>query len=68
MTVGEMLELTNRFKEIEKCKEMRDERLANLMTDMEQAYGIPALNNEEYNKKNPFVIAMYRAVSEARSI
>lgn len=69
MTVGEMLKLTKRFKEIEGCDSgIKDVRLANMMTDMERLYNIPALNNEEFNKENPFVIAMYRAVSEARSI
>lgn len=68
LTVGEMLGLTKRFHEIQNCdSRVKDVRLANLMTDMEQAYDIPCLRNDEYNKKNPHVIAMYRAVSEARA-
>lgn len=69
MTVGEMLEFTKRFKEImDRNSDTKDERLANLMTDLELAYEIPALNDEEFNKKNPFVMSLYRAVSEARSL
>lgn len=64
-----MLKITKRFKEImDHNSDTKDERLAILMTDMERLYNIPALNNEEFNKENPFVIAMYRTVSEARSL
>lgn len=70
MTVGEMLLYTNRLKEIMSGKPSheRDVRLANLMTDLEQAYGIPSLRNESFETANPFVMQLYRAVSEARSI
>lgn len=69
MTFGEMRKWTERFNQIlggAQC--LKDKRLASLMTDMEQAYGIPFLNDEEYNRKNPFVIQMYRAASEARAL
>lgn len=69
MTVGEMLQWTKRFNQIlggAQC--LRDKRLAQLMTDLERAYSIPALNDEEYNRKNPFVIQLYKAVAEARNI
>ena len=68
MTFGEMKAWTERFNQIlggAQC--LKDKRLANLMTDLEQAYDIPILNDEEYNRKNPFVVQLYRAVSEARS-
>lgn len=69
MTVEEMLKLTKRFKEIERCdSSIKDVRLANMMADMEQAFDIPTLYCEEYNKRNPFVMSMYRTVSEARSL
>lgn len=71
MTFGEMLTYTNRLKEIN-CSNapqfIRDRRLANLMTDLERSYGIPALRNEEFEKENPFVMQLYRTVSEERSI
>ena len=69
MTVGEMLKWTERFNQIlggAQC--LKDKRLAQLMTDLEQAYNIPILNDEEYNRENPFVVQLYQAVSEARSI
>jgi len=69
MTVGEMLKWTERFNQIlggAQC--LKDKRLAQLMTDLEQAYSIPILNNEEWNTRNPFVYQLYRAVSEARNL
>ena len=69
MTVGEMLGWTERFNQIlGGAQTLRDKRLAQLMTDLEQAYDIPILNDEEYNRENQFVVQLYRAVSEARNI
>lgn len=71
MTFGEMLTYTNRLKEIiysNAPRFIKDRRLANLMTDLEQAYGIPVLRNIEFEKENPFLMQLYRTVSEARSI
>ena len=69
MTFGEMKAWTERFNQIlggAQC--LKDKRLANLMTDLEQAYSIPILNDEDYNRENPFVVQLYRAVAEARNI
>lgn len=69
MTFGEMLEWTKRFNQIlNGMPELVGGRLAQMMTDLEQAYSIPFLNNEEWNKRNPFVLSLYRAVSEARAL
>lgn len=69
MTVGEMLGWTKRFNQIlGGAQTLKDKRLAQLMTDLERAYNIPLLNDEEWNKRNPFVVQLYRAVSEARNI
>lgn len=71
MTTGEMLIYTNRFKEIISSSipsRIKDQRLSNLMTDLEQAYDIPILQNENFEKENPFVMQLYRTISEARSI
>ena len=63
MTVEEMLKLTKRFKEMERCdSSIKDVRLANMMADMEIAY------NKELSEMNSFAFAMYRTVSEARSL
>jgi len=68
MTTGEMRIWTERFNQIlGGAQTLKDKRLAQLMTDLERAYSIPFLNDEEYNQKNPFVVSLYRAVSEART-
>ena len=69
MTTGEMLLYTNRRKEIRSIKnaDLRDARLANMMTDLESAYNIPMLRDESYNAKHPFVMQLYRTVSEERT-
>ena len=64
-----MKQYTDRFKEIMGGKKsLRDVRLANLMTDLEQAYNIPALVDVVYANNNPFVVRLYRTVSLARKI
>ena len=69
MTFGEMRKWTERFNQIlGGAQTLKDKRLANLMTDLEQAYGIPILRDQEFEKENPFVVQLYRAVSESRSI
>lgn len=69
MTTGEMLLYTNRLKEIRSIKntDLRDARLANLMSDLETVYNIPMLYDESYNAENPFVMQLYRTVSEERT-
>lgn len=37
-----------------------------IMNDMEKEFYIPMLNDEEYNKKNADVIALYREISDRR--
>jgi len=70
MTTGEMLVWTNRLNEISSIEnaELRDARLANLMSDLETVYGIPMLNNKNYNEENPHVMQLYRTVSAERSL
>lgn len=64
-----MLQYTKRFKEIMNGpSSLRDSRLANLMSDLENAYLVPASRNENFEKENPFVMQLYRTVSEERSI
>lgn len=47
---------------------MRTDRLVGLMDYMEKYFKIPMMNNEEYNKKNPHIIQLYREISVARDI
>lgn len=68
MKLDDLLKLQRRLGEIKKSKRFKNERLANFMTDMEQAYNIPALMNEEFNEVHPFVIAIYREASRERSL
>ena len=69
MTTGEMLQWTNRLNSIlSGYPGLKDERLANMMTDLERAYGIPALYSELYEMSNPFVISLYHTVSDERSL
>ncbi|MCB8818657.1 hypothetical protein [Desulfosporosinus shakirovi] len=42
------------------------EQLPRLITEMEQAYSIPILNNEAFNQDNEEVIQLYRKISQAR--
>jgi hypothetical protein len=61
MTMREMAKWTRRLLDIlnsDTPTDLKDQRLANLMSDMEQAYDIP--------NADPYVQAMYNAVSEAR--
>lgn len=43
------------------------ERAADIMTDMENEFNIPLLNDEDYNKKNADVIELYKEVLNSRS-
>jgi len=68
MTFGEMRKWTERFNQIlGGAQTLRDKRLAQLMSDLEKAYNIPPLNDEDWNKHNLFVYQLYRAVSESRT-
>lgn len=70
MTTGEMLAWTRRLRSIlSGPSETRDERLAAMMTDLEQRYDIPLLIGERlawFETEQPFVMRLYRTVSEWR--
>lgn len=69
MTAGEMLGYTKRVVEIIKSEAtdgIKNERLANLMTDLERAYQIPSLIGNATNV-DPIALEFYRFVSEERS-
>lgn len=46
----------------------KDVELADLMTEMERRYEIPLLSNPAWEKKNPEVINVYRAISNMRKL
>jgi hypothetical protein len=67
MTFGEMLQYTNRLKEILSSnipKYLKNSRLNTLLNDIKKAYNIPAFYNEEFERQNPFVMQLYRTVAE----
>lgn len=70
ITFKELMHWMRRFKNITNgpVTDVRDVRLANLMSDLETAYNIPFLNDDEYNKRNPIVIKLYKKISVARSL
>lgn len=70
MTTGEMLVYTDRFKNITEStlsNQVKDTRLASLMTDLEHVYGIPMIRNEQFEQENPCLMQLYRTVSMERS-
>lgn len=46
----------------------KDILLADLMTEMEKQFKIPMLRNEEWERENVKVIAMYRKLSITRTL
>lgn len=67
MTHEELQAYRDRFDDIMRSsKRIRVTRLVTLMEDMQQCYNIPLRNNVEFNKQNPEVVKLYRAVSGAR--
>lgn len=45
---------------------LKNMNLSNLMTSMEIEYNIPAFKDEEFNKSNTVVMALYKDISNAR--
>lgn len=58
----------DQFLMINQCKDSRvkNKQLADLMTEMEWEFNIPALKDETYNKANPTVMELYLEVSNGR--
>lgn len=44
------------------------ENVTDIMNDMEKEFGIPMLNDEEYNSNNADVIELYREVANSRDL
>lgn len=49
-------------------QDRKDIQLSALMTDMEREFKIPMLKNEDYEKENKDVIALYRKISRSRQL
>lgn len=56
------------FLMIKECKDerIRNKQLGVLMTEMENAFNIPWMRDEEYNRANPVVIRLYQDISNAK--
>lgn len=46
----------------------KNQMLSGLMTDLERRFNIPMIKNREWEKENSEVYALYRKVSESRSL
>ncbi|RSL32643.1 hypothetical protein D7Z54_14425 [Salibacterium salarium] len=69
MTISEYSRWKQRLYEILKIEEpTRTYRLVNFMTDMEQACGIPARHDAEFEKNYPMIMDLYRKANDERTI
>lgn len=70
MTTGEMIGYQKRLTDIRNCNNgiKRDVRLANLMSDLEQAFRIPMFRKESFEEANPHLMQLYTTVSMERSL
>ncbi|SDM15611.1 hypothetical protein [Sediminibacillus halophilus] len=72
MTFGEMQGYTKRFNEIMESnakQEIKDSRLASLMSDLESAYQIPLAwgkRRADFEANHPELMQLYRSVSRER--
>ncbi|SDM42089.1 hypothetical protein [Bacillus sp. OK048] len=48
--------------------EQKDVKLAGLMTKLEREFSIPMLKDEQWERNNKAVIAMYRKISISRDL
>lgn len=46
----------------------KDVKLSKLMTKMEREFSVPLLKNEQWERNNKKVIAMYRKISNSRKL
>lgn len=60
----------SRYEEImrEPSIRQREDRLRDMMIEMEMIFKIPMLKNTTWEKENPQVIELYRKVSDSRNL
>lgn len=46
----------------------KNRQFARLMSDMEREFNIPILRNDQWEKQNKAVVALYRKISMSRNI
>lgn len=49
-------------------QELKDKKLSSLMDILEKKFNIPMIRDEEYEKRNRAVIALYRKIARSRSL
>jgi len=65
--VKTLTDYRNEYYKIDKLKEpKRTLKLSELMTELEQVYNIPMLNNKDFNKNNKAIITLYQEISTSR--
>jgi len=65
-----LAEVNEEYEQIVKSgedQEVKNSKQSDLMTRMERHYKIPALRNEEWEKENKAIIAMYRKIARSRT-
>lgn len=65
---NEVQKYRDQYLMINQCKDerVRNKKLAVLITEMENVFNIPGINDETYNAANPVVITLYQDISNAR--
>ncbi|OHR68702.1 hypothetical protein HMPREF3291_08620 [Bacillus sp. HMSC76G11] len=67
MTTGEMLIYTKKYYDILALpKRKRSLKFANLMTELEVNFKIPMINSNRFNQENPYLMQLYRMISNER--
>ncbi len=58
----------DQFLIIKDCKDstFKNRQLGRLITEMENEFNIPGMKDEEFNKANPVVMALYTDISNER--
>jgi hypothetical protein len=66
--LAELHEQYENIKHSERSTYEKDKALAKLMTILETEFGVPALQNKAWESEHKAVIALYRIISESRSL
>lgn len=68
MTPKEYEQRFNTILNVSKSPNEKDKLLAILMTELERAFQIPMIKNKTWEEENTEVYALYRKVSDSRSL
>lgn len=68
---NELQKINEKFERIvfsDLADDEKSREYAKLMTEMENKFKIPILKNDEWEKENKAVVALYRIISASRSL